>query len=43
MAQAVGTLIEAARTLEERAAARVVIVGDGAERAELEARRGDWG
>jgi glycosyltransferase involved in cell wall biosynthesis len=38
MGHAVGTLIEAARMLEERGAAyEFLIVGDGAERAELEA------
>jgi colanic acid biosynthesis glycosyl transferase WcaI len=44
MGHAVGTLIEAARMLEEAGDRHeLLIVGDGAERAELEARVGQWG
>jgi glycosyltransferase involved in cell wall biosynthesis len=44
MGHAVGTLIEAARLLEAAGERHeLLIVGDGAERAELEARAGRWG
>jgi colanic acid biosynthesis glycosyl transferase WcaI len=44
MGHAVGTLVEAARRLEEAGVAHeLLIVGDGAERAELEARATRWG
>ncbi|MDP9294942.1 MAG: glycosyltransferase, partial [Actinomycetota bacterium] len=44
MGHAMGTLIEAARMLEETDGRyEFLIVGDGAERAELEARARDWG
>jgi colanic acid biosynthesis glycosyl transferase WcaI len=44
MGHAVGTLIEAARMLEERDGRyEFLIVGDGAERAELDARARQWG
>ena len=44
MGHAVGTLLDAARRLEEAGRQHeLLIVGDGAERAELEARAAEWG
>jgi colanic acid biosynthesis glycosyl transferase WcaI len=44
MGHAVGSLIEAARTLEQDGRQfELLLVGDGAERAELEARAREWG